>query len=278
MEQVWAGTLNKMRVAPTGPVSYWLEDGAPGAGPDAARIAVTPLVGRPVEIRFLGHIHCTCCGVEVERAYDNGYCGDCFRTRADADVCMMKPHLCHHGDLENPCRDETFAVERCFQKHFLYASLTSDVKVGITRHTNIPSRWIDQGAVVATTLAALPSRRAVGEVEHALAAEFRDRTHWMKMLREKPDESLLDEAIDAIVSRMEALGLPGILAPEQRTRMRFDYPLLPDRPHKVRSCSLNKTAVVGGVLLGLKGQYWILDTGVINIRRHSGYEAAVWIG
>lgn len=278
MRQIWAGTLNKMRVAPSDPVSYWLEDGAPDAGPEAARIEVNPLIDSPVEIRFLGQVRCTCCGVVVERAYDNGYCGDCFRTRADADICMMKPHLCHHGEVDNPCRDETFAVERCFQTHFLYASLTSDVKVGITRHTNIPSRWIDQGAVVATTLAALPSRRAVGLVEHALAAEFRDRTHWMKMLREHPDEALLDEALDAIVSRMVALGLPGVLPAEQRTRLRFRYPLLGDRPEKVRSLNLNKATVVGGRLLGIKGQYWIFDTGVINIRRHAGYEAAVWIG
>ena len=82
---------------------------------------------------------------------------------------MVKPELCHYHDADNPCRDDAFAQAKCFAPHILYASLTSGMKVGITRHTNVPSRWIDQGAVRAIPLAELPSRREVGLVEHELA-------------------------------------------------------------------------------------------------------------
>ena len=167
MDQVWEGVLQKMRTAAGDTVQYFITDATPGA--EAPEFAINPLIGREVELRFLRQFICTACGRSVERTFDNGYCPDCMKTRADADICMMKPHLCHHGQADYPCRDEVFAQERCFQDHFLYASLTSDVKVGITRHTNLPSRWMDQGAVAATTLARLPSRRAVGLVEVVMA-------------------------------------------------------------------------------------------------------------
>ena len=276
MEQVWEGVLQKMRTSAGERVVYGLTDATPGV--EAAELAVNPLVGRPVELRFLGSFVCTACGRSPERTFDNGYCPDCMKTRADADICMMKPQLCHHGQADHPCRDEVFAVERCFQDHFLYASLTSDVKVGITRHTNLPSRWMDQGAVAATTLARLPSRRAVGHVEFAMAQDFKDRTHWMKMLKSEPDESLLDETVGRMVARLVELGAEGLLPPEARTRMRIRYPI-EVLPRTVKTLNLERVGSVSGTLAGIKGQYFIFeDGGVVNIRRHSGHRAAIFVG
>ncbi len=275
MERVWSGVLQKMRVAATSPVSYWLEDATPEPltsleGP----LPVNPLIGRPVAIVFGGVCVCTACGLELERVFDNGYCGSCVRTRADADICMMKPELCHFGVPENPCRDETFGLERCFQPHYLYASLTSDVKVGITRRANVPARWMDQGAVYATTLAVLPSRKEVGAVEHELARDFKDRTHWMKMLRGSPDPQLLAPVVEQMDERLRALGVAGVLAPEHRISMHFQYPLHVSLD-KIRTLSLNRTTRIEGVLLGVKGQYWVFEHGVVNIRRHSGHRVEV---
>jgi len=273
VRQVWAGVLQKMRVEASSPVSYGLVDARPGA-PEGG-FAVNPLIGRRVDLRFGGQYVCTACGRSPARVYDNGYCEDCVRTRADADICMMRPERCHFGDPDNPCRDEAFGLERCFQPHYLYASLTSDVKVGITRKANLPARWIDQGATAAITLALLPSRKAVGEVEHALAETFKDRTHWMNMLRGAADPSLLDAALGPIDARLAELGTPCVLPPTQRLRMAFTYPL-DARIERVKSVHLYRAPRIEGVLLGIKGQYLIFDTCVLNVRRHSGFHIELY--
>lgn len=276
MERIWEGVLQKMRVAASSPVSYWLEDAALDPGGLAGPLPVNPLIGRRVALVATGLLVCTACGRNPERVFDNGYCEDCVRTRADADICMMKPERCHFGQPDNPCRDESFGLERCFQPHYLYASLTSDVKVGITRHTNVPARWMDQGAVAALTLALLPSRLAVGRVEHALAQEFKDRTHWMNMLKGSPEPARLDEVVALIDARLDALGVEGVIPPEQRVRMSFRYPL-EARLEKVRALHLNRTKRVEGALLGVKGQYWVFEQGVLNVRRHSGHHVEVLV-
>ena len=274
LKLVWSGTLQRMRASHDSPVSYWLADAAADAGPDPRTEPVNPLVGREVAILWTGRVNCLSCGIEVERTWDGRYCFDCFQTRADADQCMMRPQLCHHGDPDHPCRDETFAVERCFVPHALYVSLTSDVKVGITRRTNLPGRWIDQGAVEAMTLAIFPSRRAVGLVEHALAADFRDRTHWMRMLRSSEPEGDLDAVAVQVIARLHELEVEGIQAPEDRTRCRFEYPV-DIYPERVRSLRLERVTEVRGVLRGVKGQYWYFEDGVVNIGRHSGFHVEV---
>ena len=275
MALLWSGTLTRMQVEASDPVAYALQDALPG--PEGTPIQpLNGLIGRLVSLRFTGEIRCVACGIVSERVYDNGYCQSCFHTRADADFCMMRPELCHHGDPDKPCRDEVYAQERCFQPHYLYAALTHDVKVGITRHTNVPMRWLNQGAVAAITLAELPSRRAVGLVEHALAQHVRDRTHWMRMLRAQPDEALLDAAVPEIEALFESLNLPGLLPPERRIRARFRYPIT-TLPEKIRSLSLDRATALEGTLLGMKGQYWILDSGVIHVGRHSGYGVRLYV-
>ena len=42
-------------------------------------------------------------------------------------------------------------------------------------------------------------------------------------------------------------------------------------PEKVTSLSFDKTPKVEGTLQGIKGQYLIFDTGVINMRKFQGY-------
>ena len=102
MKQVWEGVLQKMRTEASAPVSYFLRDAAPGS--DAPELAVNPLIGAQVSLRFTGNFVCTACGKTDEHTFDNGYCSACMKTRADADMCMMKPHLCHHGREDYPCR------------------------------------------------------------------------------------------------------------------------------------------------------------------------------
>ncbi len=276
MDQIWQGTLTKMRVEHSTPVSYFLRDGFWDAGRRAPETSMNDLLGRTVELRFEGRIECVYCGRKSKKSFGQGFCFPCFRARAEADQCIVKPELCHHGDPDDPCRDEEFAQSQCFQPHVLYASLTSGVKVGITRRPNVPSRWIDQGAVAAIPLAVVPSRREVGLLEHRLAAAFADKTHWMRMLKtEHPDGDLAGGA-QVLLDRMDEWGTAGVLSAEERARHSFTYPVNV-WPEKVKSFSLDKNPVAGGRLDGIKGQYLIFETGVINVRKYTGYVASLHV-
>lgn len=275
MHTIWTGTLKKMRVEAAEPVRYHLTDGWFAAPERVADHELNAHLGRPLELRFTGQINCIACGREIPKTFGQGYCFPCTRSRADADICIVKPELCHHGEEDNPCRDEDFAQGVCFKPHYLYCSLTSGVKVGITREANIPSRWIDQGAVAAIPVAVLPSRREVGLVEKRLSDEgFADKTHWTKMLKGEVGEADLSALADRVVARLEEWGVTGILSPLERLEHTFTYPVL-RWPTKVKSLNLDKDPVAGGVLQGIKGQYLLFDTGVINLRKYSGYRVEV---
>ncbi|PID79647.1 hypothetical protein CSA17_00500 [bacterium DOLJORAL78_65_58] len=275
MPTVWTGTLKKMGVEAAAPVRYRLRDGWHDAAERVADYPLNPHLGQPLELRFGGQINCIVCGRKVKKTFSQGYCYPCTMTRAAADICIVKPELCHHGDAENPCREEDFAQSVCFRPHYLYCSLTSGVKVGITREANIPSRWIDQGAVAAVPVAVLPSRRDVGLVEKRLSDEgFADKTHWTRMLKGETSDTNLQEVVERVVARLRAWGVEGVLPASERREQQFAYPVL-EWPTKVKSHNLDRNPVAGGVLQGIKGQYLIFDTGVINLRKYAGYRVEV---
>jgi len=269
VERLWFGSLTKMRVGHDEPGAYFLRDGRHDPEARADELPLNDLLGRPLELRFDGAIHCVACGRKTKKTFSQGFCFPCSRSRAEADICMVKPELCHYFDEADPCRDEEFAQSKCFQPHVLYASLTSGMKVGITRKPNVPSRWIDQGAVRAIPLAELPSRREVGLVEHELAQVFADRTHWMRMLKEEAPEGDLAALAEQVLDELEEMGVAE-LDEDARVEYVFRYPVLA-YPEKVKSHNLDKAPVAGGVLQGIKGQYLIFDTGVINVRKFTGY-------
>lgn len=275
METLWTGTLKKMRVEAAEPVRYYLTDGWFDPAARAGDYLLNEHLGRPLEVRFRGRINCIACGRQIPKTFNQGLCFPCTRSRADADICIVKPELCHHGDPGHPCRDEEFAQNVCFRPHYLYCSLTSGVKVGITREVNIPSRWIDQGAVSAIPVAVLPSRLEVGMVEKRLSDEgFADKTHWTRMLKGLTGDADLSAVADRVVDCLEGWGVAGVLPADRRGRHDFLYPVL-EWPTKVKSLNLDKEPAVGGVLQGIKGQYLIFEGGVINMRKYSGYRVEV---
>jgi len=266
-----------MRVEPADPVAYYLADGWWQEKKRVADYHLNPLLGQMVELRFTGEIRCTACGRKTRKTFNQGFCFPCAQTRAEADICIVRPELCHHGDPENPCRDEDFARNQCFQPHILYCSLTSGVKVGITREPNVPSRWMDQGAVVAIPVARMPDRRAVGLVEKRLSeAGFADKTHWTKNLKGNPDGFDLRATSEQVVAVLQEWGVTGILPEFERLEHRFVYPVAV-WPTKVKSFNLDREPVAGGVLQGIKGQYLIFDGGVINMRKFTGYQVEMKI-
>jgi hypothetical protein len=166
-----------------------------------------------------------------------------------------------------------------FIAHYVYLANSSGVKVGITRGTQIPTRWIDQGAIQALPILKVESRYVSGLVEVAIAQHVSDKTSWQRMLKNQV------EAVDLKLKRDELLGVCESEIADVIKRFGDDaVEFLPNEavvdidfpvevyPAKVKSFNFDKTAEVSGVLQGIKGQYLLLDTGVINIRKFSGYE------
>ncbi len=272
MRTLWTGTLRKMRVAPGDPVAYRLADGGHDPAARAPDLPLNGLIGRRLVLRHTGDINCTACGRAIKKTFGQGYCYPCSQSLAEADICIVRPELCHYFDAANPCRDEDFAQAHCFRPHVLYVALTSGFKVGITRRENIPTRWIDQGAVAAVPLAELPSRREVGLVEHELSQSFNDKTHWMRMLKESRPDGDVEEAAARVLAALAGMGVAGVLPAAERIVHEFRYPVR-THPAKVRSFNLDKDPEAAGELLGIKGQYLIFDAAVINLRKYAGYRA-----
>jgi hypothetical protein len=259
-------------------VEYRLRDGWFEPEKRAVDHPLNQYIGSPLTIHFTGQINCTACGRKTKKTFGQGFCFPCSQSRAEADICIVRPELCHHGQADHPCRDEAFAQSQCFQPHILYCSMTSGVKVGITRQPNVPSRWIDQGAVGAIPVARMPDRRAVGLVEKRLSDEgFADKTHWTRMLKGNPAEYDLKSDAERVIARLNDWGVEGILPETERQEHRFEYPVLV-WPEKVKSFNLDKDPEAGGVLQGIKGQYLIFDGGVINLRKYTGYKVEVLAG
>ncbi len=276
MKILWSGTLKKMRVEAADPVRYSLTDGWWEPENRVEDLPLNPWLGRNVEIRFTGTIQCTACGRQTKKTFGQGFCFPCSMSRAEADICIVRPELCHHGQADNPCRDEHFAQTQCFQPHYLYCALTSGVKVGITRQQNIPSRWIDQGATAAIPVAKLPDRRTVGLIEKRLSeAGFADKTHWTRMLKgDAGPEFDLPGVAEQVITRLKEWGVAGILDESERIQHHFHYPVL-EYPQKVKSFNLDRDPLAAGVLQGIKGQYLIFADGVINLRKYTGYQVEV---
>jgi hypothetical protein len=258
------GILHKMRTAIGDPISYALnlEDGA---------VDMTALLGHKISFHFHGRIFCVSCGKKTNKAFGQGFCYNCFVSSPDNSECILRPELCegHLGGGRDPEWEREFHV----QPHAVYLALSSGLKVGITRMTQVPTRWIDQGASQAIILAEVPYRRLAGDIEVALKAHYSDRTNWQQMLKGQVAEEDLTERKREAASFLSD-ELRAYVAPSD-TIHHLSFPML-DLPSKVTSLKLDKQPLIEGILTGIKAQYLILDnTNVLNIRGHSGYEVSL---
>src|SRR5690606_38712899 len=81
------------------------------------------------------------------------------------------------------CREPLWAELNCHQPHVVYLANSSGLKVGITRGTQVPTRWVDQGAVQALPIIGVQTRLQSGLVETLLKQHVADRTNWRAMLK-----------------------------------------------------------------------------------------------
>jgi|TARA_B110000261_G_C13063423_1_gene349147 hypothetical protein len=240
-------------------------------------------IGQSVTLRHLGTIECLECGRASKKSFSQGYCYPCFKKLAQCDLCIVSPERCHFD--QGTCRDADFAANFCMQPHIVYLANSSGIKVGITRPENLPTRWIDQGAVQALPVMNVMTRQQSGFVEVAFKHLVSDKTHWQKMLRGENERldlvALRDELLaelkpklDPLIQRFGIQAIQPILNAEVQT---LTYPV-EQYPTKVVSLNLDKTPEISGTLLGIKGQYLIFDIGVINLRRFTSYEVEVTTG
>jgi len=263
------GTMAKMRVALASPVTYDMPLGD-------QLIAVNPLVGSDIRLHYKGAIHCLHCDRLTKKSFSQGYCYPCFKRLPQCDLCIMSPERCHYD--QGTCREPQWGEQHCMKLHYVYLANSSGIKVGITRSKNIPSRWIDQGAVQALPILAVDSRYQSGLVEVMFKQHVADKTNWRTMLKgeiESRDlvavrDQLLGQCSDEIKALQQRFGLQAIQPLMDGEVVGIDYPVL-QYPIKVKSLSFDKTPLIEGTLLGVKGQYLILDTGVLNIRKFAGY-------
>ncbi len=263
------GNLRKMITHHESPVKYELVLGE-------NRVVMNSYLGQQVQLKYLGEINCIHCGRKTNKSFSQGYCFPCMRSLAECDSCIIKPETCHFD--AGTCRDPEWAQGHCFQDHYVYLANSSGVKVGITRGNQIPTRWMDQGATQALPIFKVKNRFLSGLLEVELKQHVSDKTDWRKMLKGVADEvdlqqvkqTLIARCNDAIIELGERFGDGSITILEQNDVVEINYPVLA-YPEKVKSFNFDKTELVEGTLKGVKGQYLILDSGVINMRKFGGY-------
>jgi hypothetical protein len=257
-----AGNIDKMPTSFGNPVQYFLR-----LGPD--EVDMNSLVGQNISIRWTGNIYCSVCSKKTYKSFGEGLCYNCFMTSPDNAECILRPELCLAH--EHKGRDIEWEISHHLRPHFVYLALVNETKIGVTRDTQIPTRWIDQGANQAIILAETPYRQLAGLIEVAMKEYLTDKTHWSKMLR---NDFNRDIDLASEKHRVTSL-LPEHLQPylsHNDEVLELHYPVT-EYPKKVTSVGFDKQSEISGKLIGIRAQYLIFDGGaVINVRKHTGYE------
>ncbi len=255
-----SGNLKKMVTEISDEVKYYLPIGD-------QNIFLNECIGQNITLKYNNIINCISCGTKTKKSFGQGFCYNCFISAPEASECILKPDQCkaHLGISRNM----EWSLNHCLTDHFVYLASSSNIKVGITRHTQIPTRWIDQGASEAIIIAKTPNRHIAGTIEKFLMNYYSDKTSWQAMLKG------VNNKTDLISEKKKAISrLPKELSQyitEDKNVTKINYPIN-SYPDKIKSLTFDKVSRVEGVLTGIKGQYlYINKDQVINIRKHTGY-------
>jgi hypothetical protein len=273
MQAIASGRIQKLVSELQSPVRYVL--------PVADRtIDMNALLGKTVQLQFEGVIHCIHCDRKTSKSFAQGYCYPCFMKLAACDSCIVSPEKCHF--MLGTCREPDWAQRHCMVEHIVYLADSSALKVGITRASQLPTRWIDQGAIQALPVFRVATRHQSGLIEAAFRMFVSDKTAWQRMLKGvsaeidllHERERLAELARDKLAELQLQFGLQAIQSLADTALTTITYPVL-EYPPKIVAFNLDKIPRVEGTLLGIKGQYLIFDTGVINIRKYTAYHLSL---
>jgi hypothetical protein len=256
---MFQATLKKMRTENLQPINYFLDV-------ESGFLHLNQLLGKNIRLEHRGS-QCLNCGLS-KPIFRQGHCQSCFFDSPATGDWIMRPELskAHLGEED---RDLEYESKMQLQPHTVYLALSSHLKVGVTRKSQLPTRWIDQGAHQATVILEVPNRYLAGVGEVALKNFFSDKTNWRKMLQNDAEEVDWKEARNLALD-----GIPNDLKPylirEITDIQNMIFPVL-QYPEKVKSLNLSKTPLYEGKLMGIKGQYLIFDDAtVFNVRSNEG--------
>jgi hypothetical protein len=258
----YKGTLRKLKSALTTDIQYWLNLN------NEPVLALNPVVGSQFALEWTGQINCINCGRNIKKTYGQGFCFPCYTEAPQAAPCIMRPELCeaHLGKG----RDVQWELDHHNQPHIVYLAQTSGIKVGVTRKTQVPTRWIDQGAWRTVAIAEVPYRQLAGLMEVELKQYISDRTDWRKMLIDERDTDDIISLRDNLISFLPASLADYALPTEPVNELK--YPVL-SYPDKVSAIRLEDEKKISGELTGIRGQYLYFNGDhVINLRKYSGFE------
>ncbi|MDA0882773.1 MAG: DUF2797 domain-containing protein [Bacteroidetes bacterium] len=267
----WTGNLRKMSSELLTPVNYTLN--MKNVLEDGPSVPMNELIGRRINIQFENEIHCVVSGKKIKKTFGEGMSFDAWRNSPSAVESILHPEKSriHEGIA---LRDFEWEEAHHNQPHYVYLSRTGGIKVGVTRCTNVPFRWIDQGATEAIILAETPYRQLAGLIEVELKEHMSDKTNWRMMLKNEfsDDTDLLDAKEEALELLSE--GYYDFISDDDEIT-KIEFPVL-EYPTKVTSMKLDKEELIEGRLMGIKGQYLIFDGGrVMNVRSHAGYRVSI---
>ncbi|MCW7471494.1 DUF2797 domain-containing protein [Leptospira kanakyensis] len=282
------GYVRKMSHKRISPVSYFWETTNYSEADKKNLIAtestsekpVESWIGKKITLTTNDEIRCLHCGKKTKKSFSQGYCFTCFTTLAENDLCILRPETCHFH--KGTCREPEWGKTNCFKKHTVYFANSSGLKVGITKENPVSNRWVDQGAKFGIPILEVESRRDAGILEHFLNQFLPDKTTWQKMVAgEPPDMDLVREA-NKFLNHLEKNEFFSPL--ESKSKLNWNrldlsggvteikYPI-ETYPDKIKSLKLTKDTPISDTLVGIKGQYLLFASGVINIRSLSG----LWI-
>ncbi len=264
---MYSGNIRKLISVNLTPINYFLPIGD-------TKIFLNEILGSEIKFTYTGIINCIACGAKTKKSFSQGYCYKCFITRPETEEDVLHPEKCraHLGIA----RDMEWATKNCLINHHVYLSETSQLKVGVTRIHQVPTRWIDQGASQAISLALTPNRYLAGCIEVFFKNHISDKTQWKTMLT-KGDIKSIDLAKEKQIY--------GELLPNEfkqyfnndNTIYCFEYPFI-DKPTVNQSVNFDKDPNFSGRMIGIKGQYILFDNGyALNIRKYSGYKFDIFI-
>lgn len=254
---MFQGVLQKMLTEIGNPVRYYLQL-------QNDFLVVNDLINREIRLSF-SHFQCLNCGSE-QPIFRQGFCKKCFFEVPQAADWIMHPELSKaHLNIEE--RDLDYEKRMQLQPHYVYLANSSSVKVGVTRKSQTPTRWIDQGAHEALVIAELPNRYLAGVTEVALKQHISDKTNWRKMLTNSV------ENIDLKKVKLDLLPfIPEEVKPYvvQTEEIHIHFPV-EKYPTQIKTLNLLNTPTYKGTLTGIKGQYLIFeDDTVFNVRSNEG--------
>ncbi len=255
------GPIIKMRTELHSPIQYELP-----IGEDL--LPMNQFIGKYVRFKWLKEILCIRCERKTNKSFAQGFCYPCFINSPETSECILRPELCEAQ--QGIARDMDWAEKHCLLPHFVYLAVSSGIKVGVTRSTQIPTRWIDQGASFAIKFAETPNRHLAGVIEVAMKEFISDRTAWQRMLKNQilEDIDLYDKKSELIEKLNPQLQQ---FESDDEEIIELSYPVL-EFPQKVKSIGFDKHNIIEGRIMGIKGQYLIFDDNtVLNIRKHNGY-------